>query len=1037
MQKITGQDIFSDRPQNQDTAIALIKLKSPALLATAKMIDGKRVVDTSVKAQVDEEHLQGISELKKISDEIKVIYEYKMVLNAIAVVTPIKYLDKIGSLGSVAYTEREGAFGRPKVLVSKTKAVRDNISERNSVNFLRADQVHQLKKKRASGEEVPLDGTGLQVGIIDTGIDYTHLMLGGVGTEAAFTAIDPSGEAVGFPNSKVVGGVDLAGSAFDSSSSDFQKHIPRPDANPIDEGEHGTHVAGTVAGIGDGVSTYSGVAPGAKLHAIKVFGADGSTSDTVVVAGLEYAADPNKDGDLSDQLDVVNLSLGSDYGSAHILYAEAVQNLSVGGTVVVAAAGNSGPMDYIVGAPSVVDHAISVAASVDHTDHNWKFSAVKFENAQGGTHLAEAIEGTITLPIEEAGDVHGALIEVGLAKEDLSPELAAKLKGNVALIDRGQVPFADKIRRVTQAGAIGVVMVNNQPGDAIKMGGEGAFPIPGVMISQALGAQLKEEMKAGAVQIHFQTSDLIEKPELIDTITDFSSKGPRSFDGAIKPEISAPGENIISAQMGGGNKGVQMSGTSMATPHIAGVMTLIKQAHPELTSAELKSLAMNQSRQIRDSKKNIYPVSYQGAGRVDTLSAVTAKVLAHPGALSVGEMNIATQKSLQLKVDFKNLTSEKKSFSLSLVHAAEELKLLSPTLIELGPNEAKTVSLRFQIDARKMQDAVKEIDGHLHLVEGQEILGSVPVLAVVKKNSAIKVESVKVSSTREDSFGAVVDLQLKNNAANGGEVQLFNLLGRDQRKTMDSKAEFKSRECDLEMAGYRIIEKMKDGQKKQFIQFGFKLFQPTTTWMSCEVSVLIDRDGDQEPDQELAGAVVESISGLDQLKYGNTFGSLLLNAKAAREIRRDFEKATGDKKEEASLSYIPALVALNPMAYYDHSTFAVIETETQSLVFNDHKEIMIKLATIHNESSPVEMDDYLGSGLKNWMKISLEAENQAFVDLPEKIELDAGEVKQMAVTRGYGRQSLMAIFPDNAYSFSNSSRDNQSQILRPRFTEGN
>src|SRR5690606_14720236 len=196
-------------------------------------------------------------------------------------------------------------------------------------------------------------------------------------------------------------------------------HIPIPDQDPIDEGGHGTHVAGTVAGLGDGVNTYDGVAPGALLHAIKVFGADGSTGDSVIIAALEYAADPNGDLDPADQLNVVNLSLGSSFGTPHILYSEAMKNLIEGGTMAVASGGNSGHYNYIVGAPGTTSEAISVAASVDDMDHNFKFPAVKFTKADADTVISKAVEAVFSKSIEEAGDVSGKLVFIGLADQPL------------------------------------------------------------------------------------------------------------------------------------------------------------------------------------------------------------------------------------------------------------------------------------------------------------------------------------------------------------------------------------------------------------------------------------------------------------------------------------------------------------------------------------------------------------------------------------------------------------------------------------------
>ena len=152
---------------------------------------------------------------------------------------------------------------------------------------------------------------------------------------------------------------------------------------------------GTIAGVGDGINTYDGVAVGAKLYAIKVF-AKGSTGDAVIIAALEYSADPNGDGNPDDRLDVINLSLGSGFGTPHALYSEAVNNITSAGTVAAISAGNSGDKDYIVGSPSTVSSAISVAASVDDMKHNWNFAASKINLNEGEPLVVKAIEGVQT-----------------------------------------------------------------------------------------------------------------------------------------------------------------------------------------------------------------------------------------------------------------------------------------------------------------------------------------------------------------------------------------------------------------------------------------------------------------------------------------------------------------------------------------------------------------------------------------------------------------------------------------------------------------
>ena len=528
--------IFSNRPQNNiKQTILLLKMQSPPLLAA---LSEDHKVDEQLAAQIEKEQSTFIQRLQRLSSEIRVLFKYRMVLNAITIVAPVQYRSQILSVPGIQMVEPSGIFTRPASLEGPAGLI-ETLSDNNSVQFIGADKAH----------EKGIRGQGMRVGIIDTGIDYTHAMLGGTGAEGLYKTLDAAQGNNYFPNKKIVGGIDLVGTNYDAGADRFDLRIPKPDGNPLDEAGHGSHVAGTIGGIGDGVNTYSGVAPDASLYAIKVFGAGGSTSDEVVIAGFEYAADPNGDMKLDDQLDVVNLSLGSSYGTSHSMYSEAVANLSRGGTVVVASAGNSGEQEYIVGSPGTSPDAISVAAGIDGMTHNWKFDAVKFLYADQQFEVAEAIEGPASKKISEAGDIQGNIVYVGLANEDFSPEQKEQIKGKVALIDRGVKPFLEKLTRVAQAGAIGAVMVNNQDGDPFPMGMAGGadkpVEIPALMIRKSLGQKIKEQLANAEVQIHFKSDVQLEKPELIDTIADFSSKGPRSEDALLKPEITAPGQSVI------------------------------------------------------------------------------------------------------------------------------------------------------------------------------------------------------------------------------------------------------------------------------------------------------------------------------------------------------------------------------------------------------------------------------------------------------------------------------------------------------------
>jgi minor extracellular serine protease Vpr len=1017
--------IFSDRPLRQDQFIAIIKLQSPALLTSAKKEEGKMVIDAELAQKIEQEQMQAVSALKALSSEIRVIYRFRRVLNGLVVVAPSSLKDRLRSSMHVAYVESEGRFDRPAIMNQIPLALGEalKVKERNSSKFIGAEEA----------QVAGIQGQGMKVGIIDTGIDFTHSMMGGEGTEAAFQAVDPSKPHASFPNSKVIGGIDLVGSEYDTSSGNYRNRLPTPDENPMDEAGHGTHVAGTVAGIGNGTETYSGVAPAAELYAIKVFGKNGTTGTAPIIAALEYSADPNGDGMLDDQMDVINLSLGSSYGHPNILYGEAIRNLSNGGTVVVASAGNAGPLDYIVGSPSVADEAISVAASVDDAYHNWQFQTVKFTSSLG-TYMAIAVEGPISRPIEQAGPVVGKLVYVGTAKDDFPADLVAAVKGHVALIDRGEVAFGDKLQRAAQAGAIGVVMANNQPGDPIQMGGEGSVSIPAVMITQDLGIKLKEEMKTTDVQISFQSDEKVGKPELIDTLTDFSSKGPRSIDGFLKPEISAPGQNVISAAMGGGTKGIQMSGTSMSGPHIAGVMALLKQAHPSLNSKELKSVLMGRAKTIQDEAKNIYPLSRQGAGRVQVMESVRAQLVADRVSISLGEINIENQKVIREVIQLKNISQSPVAGRLEL-QSAGGMTLENPQDVNLNPGESKSFTAKIRLKAPVSGRG--EMDGLLVVTQKGAESHRIPVLAIAKKISQIQGSSLKVmADSAESATGSLVQLNLRNMGFHEGSVLPFNLLGVDKRKENPTHDAFRSRACDLQAVGYRIIEKMAGNQKIKVLQVGAKIYEPMTTWNACELSVLIDTNGDQDPEQELAATEIGNVRGLMSPTGEPIFASILLDAVKARAIRAEFEQsemAGPFNPNPVSESYAPAIIGALSLSPFNQSTVVLVEAELKLLAKRPNGSLALKVATIFNDPNAIEMDDFLGNSTRNWHLISLEDQSQGFTNLPESLTLKAGESGTVEFSKGAGRSQLLLLYPDNRTVFSDNLKDGQMQILRPQF----
>ncbi len=1016
--RLTGEDpsIVSNRPSDFTQFQAVLRLKqAPLLTAIVVNEQGQRVINPEAAASLEAEQQALIAELKGLSSEIKVLNRYRLVVNGIAILAPISLEGKIKGLSTIASVNGVGQFGRPTPLAETLAPA--NISERTSVKFIGAEAAW------AKG----IKGQGMSVGIIDTGIDYTHAMMLGAGTAEAYTAVNPDEPNAGYPNAKVVGGIDLVGTKYDAGSAIFEDRIPLPDANPLDEGGHGSHVAGTVAGKGDGINTYDGVAPEAVLHAIKVFGANGSTSDAVVVSALEYAADPNGDLVLNDQLDVVNLSLGSSYGQPHNMYAEAVKQLSDAGTLVVASAGNSSDNPFITGSPAASAEAISVAAGTDDMDINWKFDACLVKTPTAGDIKVEAIQGPISKPVDESDGVAGKFVYIGLAAEDLSEELKAQVNGNVALIDRGQVAFADKVRRAFEAGAVGVVVANNQDGAPFAMGGDGHWEIPAIMITQALGTQLKEEMTRGPVVITFKTNEKFEKPELIDTIAGFSSRGPRSVDALLKPEITAPGSNTISAAMGKGHVGVPFSGTSMAAPHMAGVMALMKQARPGLSSADYKSLVMGTAKTVADATKETYSVSRQGAGRVQIAKALDAQILSSHAAISLGELPIEVSKILRRKVQLRALGGS--LTGLTVKWEGSPSIALTSALTATGEGTAE-LDLSFKISAAQLTGPVNELEGRILILRGQEEVHRLPALAIVDKLANVVVDVLKIHSTSiEDSFGAAVDLKLTNKGKHDSEVLLFNLIGKDARKSDPERSPFLSKNCDLQAAGFRVIQKDLGAGVEPVLQVAVKMYDSMTTWNVCDISVLIDTDGDQIPEQELVGAPQENLQGLS----GKSYASILLDAAKTRELRKKYEQGIRNQVAGVTENYTEAILALNPMQAFDSSSIAVVEAPVSALKTRPSGELAVKVLTTFLDSSSVETDDYLDKAQTEWKGIDLDKDAQAYTAIPDSLVLTAGETKVLQLTKGASHDDLMVLVPRNRGSLAGLTADKQLLLPVPSF----
>ena len=519
-------------------------------------------------------------------------------------------------------------------------------------------------------QETGLLGDDVSIGIVDTGVDYTHAMFGGEGTVEAYEAAQA--DDTWTPTAKVVGGYDFAGDSYNANpTSDAYQPVPDPDADPLDCHGHGTHVAGSAAGYGvtaDG-DTYGpaaeaytglteealkelrmgpGTAPHADLYALRVFGCDGSTN--LVPQALDWAVDPNGDFNFEDHLDIVNLSLGSDYGAEDDPENRFADDIATKGVLMVTSAGNAGDVTAVGGSPANSARSLAVANTVSG------YLAMDKAVVTGPDDVAGEYIGQFSVEFDYEGFTLAPTPVVALATVNeanaegctpYSDEEKAAVAGKIVWLE-WPIAFACgsavRANNAQEAGAAGIVLSSEEP--IFGAGISGNDGVPMFQFTAAGTDALRAAAEAGTLVVEFDgalrgiSGDYAELEDLINPGTSRGSYGVMTI---VKPDVAAPGTMIQSAGVGTGDQPATMSGTSMAAPHVAGIAALVREAQPDWTVEQVKADIMNTAGHDLFAGANQTPPAYGpnrvGSGRVDAQAAVTNDLLAYVGDGS-GEVSV-------------------------------------------------------------------------------------------------------------------------------------------------------------------------------------------------------------------------------------------------------------------------------------------------------------------------------------------------------------------------------------------------------------
>jgi minor extracellular serine protease Vpr len=681
-------------PATVDRSSVLVELAG-APLTTAKgtrQAVGKRIDLQSKAVRIYRAELAKVRKafkrwLRANAPHAKITSEYDVALHGVAVELNGTSLDLIRAAPEVRKAQYQRLF-QPQA---------HNDPDLTLISALQAWQFVSPAAPERAGE-------GVKIAIIDTGIDVRHPCFNDAGYPES-NSMAPDNPVNGGTNDKVI------------YAEAFGNKLAKEGLDTQDLHGHGTHVAGTAACNAhtlawiDDLATGtpvdipydpSGVAPGAMLGNFNVFpGTAGSARSEDILNGLTRAFELG--------FDVANMSLGGPSSGARDIFGHAIDRFDRGGMVVAVAAGNEGPGDQTVESPGFHERALAVgASSVGH------FVGSPVTTADGSRYGAaagdfEVVEADLTAPLDVVTEgATNAVTGLSTACSALTP---GSLEGEIALISRGTCTFSTKIRNSEDAGALAVLVVNNVAGDPTAMASDGTPDqpeVPAYMVGLLDGLALKAKGDGMVTTIH---AGLAYFPTGNNNImAGFSSEGPTDVKFRVKPDVVAPGVNVLSSQPAWACTQTEPScwaffqGTSMATPHVAGTAALVLDAHPSWTAPDVRSAIVNTAVRgvLKDAATGTTIVddpNVVGAGLQNASNAVRASVALDPVSIGFGGIPSGSGQGRSDDIVVKNLTSTTATFTVAIDDPTTGgvTYTVSPASVTLAAGATATIQVRVSV----------------------------------------------------------------------------------------------------------------------------------------------------------------------------------------------------------------------------------------------------------------------------------------------------------------------------------------------------